>query len=126
VEHAAEPVSPVHTAPIPADDGWIGWWIRRFQPERSVGTVEVVMVHVDPKHVLQVAAPDDQQPVQTSARTVRTQRSACAFAVGARTVYRRDLLGGLLHEYRTSCMNAFAHPSALRTWRGGAYIRPLT
>jgi hypothetical protein len=46
--------------------------------------VPVVVRDVDPKNLFQVGAPDDQQPVQHSARTVRTQRSACAFATGAR------------------------------------------
>jgi hypothetical protein len=64
VEQAAEPVSTVHMSPIPADDGWTGRWIRRFQPERPVGTVDVVMLDVDPKHLLQVVTPNDKSPVQ--------------------------------------------------------------
>jgi hypothetical protein len=60
LEQAAEPVSPLHTAAILADDGWTGPWIWRFQLERPVGTVDVVMLDVDPKHLLQVPSPDDQ------------------------------------------------------------------
>jgi hypothetical protein len=60
VEQAAEPVSPVHTALIPAGAGRTGWWTWRFQPERPVGTVGVVMLTVDPKHLLQVATPNDE------------------------------------------------------------------
>jgi hypothetical protein len=85
VEHAAEPVSPVHTAPIPADDGWIGRWIRRFQPESSVGTVDVVMVHVDPKRVLQVAAPTDQEPVQALGPDCPDPALGVSVALGACT-----------------------------------------
>ena len=48
VEQAAKPVSPLHTAPILADDGWTGPWIWRLQLERPVGTVDVVMLNVDP------------------------------------------------------------------------------
>jgi len=57
-------------------------WFRRPQPERPVG---VVVLQVDPQHLLKVAAPEDQQPVQALARTVRIQRSACALAFGACT-----------------------------------------
>jgi hypothetical protein len=42
------------------------------------------MLDVDPKDLL-MAAPDDQQPVQALGADVRTQRSACACARGART-----------------------------------------
>ena len=37
VEQTAEPIPPVHTVPIPADDGRIGRWIGRLQTKRSVG-----------------------------------------------------------------------------------------
>jgi hypothetical protein len=77
VEESTEQVASTHGASVilaevsqPA--GWV-WWL---QPERPVGTVHVVMLDVDPQDLLQVAAADDQQPVQHSARTVRTQRSA--------------------------------------------------
>jgi hypothetical protein len=47
-----------------AEDGQPGgriWWL---QPERPVGTVGVEMLDVGPKDLLQVAAADEQQPVQ--------------------------------------------------------------
>jgi hypothetical protein len=47
-----------------ADDSEIGGWIRGFQSERPVRTMGVVMGGVDPQDLLQVAASDDQQPVQ--------------------------------------------------------------
>ena len=48
-----------------------------LQPERSVRTVDVVVLDVDAKHLLQVAAPGDQEPVQAlGAGTVRIQFSA--------------------------------------------------
>jgi hypothetical protein len=49
VEQAAEPVTPLHTAAILADDGWTGPWIWWLQLERPVGTVDVVMLDVDLK-----------------------------------------------------------------------------
>jgi hypothetical protein len=57
------------------------WWLNRLvyravQAERSVGTVDVVVLDIDTKHLLQVPAPNDQQPVQALGRTVRIQRSA--------------------------------------------------
>jgi hypothetical protein len=68
--------------PAHGEPGGRIWWL---QPNRPVGTVAVVMLDIDPEDLLEVAAADDQQPVQHSARTVRTQRSAYAFALGART-----------------------------------------
>jgi hypothetical protein len=65
VEQTAEQVTSTHPAlPILADDGQPGGWVWRCQPERPVGTVAVVMLDVDPEDLLQVAAADDQQPVQ--------------------------------------------------------------
>jgi hypothetical protein len=65
VEESAEQVASTHGAPvILAADGRPGqriWWL---QPERPVGTVAVVMLDMDPEDLLQVAAADDQQPVQ--------------------------------------------------------------
>jgi len=43
-----------------AGKGWFDGWIRRLQPERPVRTVAVVVLEVDPKDLLEVAAPDDQ------------------------------------------------------------------
>jgi hypothetical protein len=65
VEESAEQVASTYGALIIlAEDGQPGgriWWL---QPERSVGTVAVVMLDVDPKDLLEVAAAHDQQPVQ--------------------------------------------------------------
>jgi hypothetical protein len=54
----------MHAPLILADSGWTGWWIRRFQPKRSVRTMDVVMVDVASQHLLHVPASSDQQPVQ--------------------------------------------------------------
>jgi hypothetical protein len=40
-----------------AEDGQPGRRAWRLQPERSVGTVAVVMLEVDPKELFQVPAP---------------------------------------------------------------------
>ena len=53
------------------------WWL---QLERPVGTVAVVMLDVDPQDLLEVAAPDDQQPVQA----LGTDGAHPAFRVGIR------------------------------------------
>ena len=42
---------------------WAGG-VWRLQQQCPVGTVAVVMLDVDPKDLLEVAAADDQQPVQ--------------------------------------------------------------
>jgi hypothetical protein len=50
---------------------------RRDERERAMRPLRVVVGRVGAKHVLEVAAADDQQPVETlGARTVRTKRSA--------------------------------------------------
>jgi hypothetical protein len=51
VEQAAEPVSPVHPVPRLARDGWTDRWIGRLQPERSVGTVGIVVLDVALLHL---------------------------------------------------------------------------
>jgi hypothetical protein len=65
VEESAEQVASTHGAPvILAADGRPGqriWW---SQPECPVGTVAVVMLDINPEDLLQVAAANDQQPVQ--------------------------------------------------------------
>ena len=65
MEEAAEQVASVYNALIIlAQDGQLGRRVWRLQQQRPVGTVAVVMLDVDPKDLLEVAAADDQQPVQ--------------------------------------------------------------
>ena len=65
VEESAEQVVSMHLAWLAvADDAQIGGWIRRFQSERSVRTMGIVVGGVDPQDLLQMASSDDQQPVQ--------------------------------------------------------------
>jgi hypothetical protein len=59
-----------------ANHGQPGRRIWRLQCKRSMLPVSVVVFEVDPKDLLEVAAPDDQEPVRHSVRTVRIQRSA--------------------------------------------------
>jgi hypothetical protein len=66
MEEAAEQIASVYNAlVILAKEGQLGRRVWRLQQQRPVGTVAVVMLDVDPKDLLEVAAPDDQQPVQT-------------------------------------------------------------
>jgi hypothetical protein len=63
---AAEQIASVYNAlVILAKDGQLGRRVWRLQQQRPVGTVAVVVLDVDPKDLLEVAASDDQQPVQT-------------------------------------------------------------
>src|SRR6266508_1971621 len=85
VEEAVEQVASADSGRLlVADEGRSGCWIRRLQPEGPVRPMGVVVLNVDLEGLLEVAAADDQQP-RHSARTVRTQRSAWALALGART-----------------------------------------
>jgi hypothetical protein len=48
VEQTAEPIPPVHTVPIPADDGRIGRWIGRLQTKFPEHQQQVVGLLGDP------------------------------------------------------------------------------
>jgi hypothetical protein len=58
---------------------------RRCVGQAPVRTALVVMLDVASKDADKLLATDDQQLVQDSQRTVPTQRSATALALGART-----------------------------------------
>jgi hypothetical protein len=65
MEEAAEQVASVYNAlVILVQNGQLGRRVWRLQQQRPVGTVAVVVPDVDAKDLLEVAAPDDQQPVQ--------------------------------------------------------------
>jgi len=75
-------------------DGW--FW--RLQPERPVRTVGVVVLHVDPQDLFEVAAPEDQQPVQ--ALGPHRPDPALRVGVGVRRLHRREEhLGTLSAEH---------------------------
>jgi len=88
MEQAAEPVSPVHTELISCDGGRTDPWNRGFQPEGPVGTVDVVVLDVGLKHLLEVFSPDDQQPVQ--ALGPHRADPALGVGVGVGCLHRRD------------------------------------
>ena len=48
-----------------ADHRLSGGRVWRLKPQRSMRTVLVVMPDIDPKDLLKVAAPNNEQPVQT-------------------------------------------------------------
>jgi hypothetical protein len=65
VDETAKQVTSVHPDPLMlADERLIGGWIRRLQSKRSVRAMPVVVLDIDRQDLLQVAAPDDQRPVQ--------------------------------------------------------------
>jgi hypothetical protein len=89
VHESAEQVAPVDLgrlvlAPERRFDGGIRW----LPPECPVGAMGVVVLDVDPQHLLQVAAADDQQPVQA----LGPDRADPAFGVGVGVgcLHRRD------------------------------------
>ena len=66
MEEAAEQIASVYSAlVILAKDGQLSRRVWRLQQQRPVGTVAVVVLDVDSKDLLEVAASDDQQPVRT-------------------------------------------------------------
>ena len=87
MEQTAEQVTSEHSTFLTLTDGGqsVGS-VRRLKPERPVRTVPVVMLDVDPKDLLQMAAPNDQQPVQAlGADGADPPFCVYVFAVGART-----------------------------------------
>jgi len=119
VEQPSKAVAAMHAPLILADGGWTGWWIWRFQSERSVRTMCVVVGHVDPQDLLQVASSDDQQPVQ--ALGPHRTDPALGVGVGVGRLYRRDQYVGAVRiedvvegtgELRIPIANKEAHSSA--------------
>jgi hypothetical protein len=78
VDQTAEPIATTDAGHQRSFFGLVG-------AQRTIGPLAVGVVDIDPEHVLEVAAVEDQQPVETLERTVRTKRSAIAFAFGACT-----------------------------------------
>src|SRR6266516_2569346 len=86
MEETAEQVTSENPAFLTlTDDGQSGGSLRRLKLERPVWTVPVVVLDVDPKDLLKMAAPNEQQPIQALGADGATHRPAYAFAVGART-----------------------------------------
>jgi len=72
-------------------------WVWRLQPQRSVRAVLVVVLHVDAQDPIQVALPDDEQPVQ--ALGTNCPDPALGVGVGVRRLHRRHKrLGSLRRE----------------------------
>ncbi len=78
------------------DQGWLmvaaegrsGCRVRRFQAKCSVRPMNVVVLDIDPEHLLEVTASDDQQPVQA----LGADGPDPAFRMGVRVggLHRRD------------------------------------
>ena len=64
MEQTAEQVASMYPALLLADAGQSGGRVWRFKLQRPVWTVLVVVSDVDPKGLLEVAAPNNEQPVQ--------------------------------------------------------------
>ena len=65
MKESPKEVASVHSGlPILSDVGQPGGWTRRFQPERPVWTMPVVVLDIDPEDLFQVTSADDQQPVE--------------------------------------------------------------
>jgi hypothetical protein len=89
VYESAERVTPVHLGRrILATEGRFDSWIRRLQPERPMRAMGVVVLGVDPQHLLKVAVADNQQPVQ--ALGADRPDPALGIGVGVGCLHRRD------------------------------------
>jgi hypothetical protein len=64
VQETSEQVASPHgDPPVLTSDGQTGS-VRRVKPSRPVWTMPIVVADVEPKDLLQMAAPEDQQPVE--------------------------------------------------------------
>jgi hypothetical protein len=88
VEQTAEQVTAVHLGWVILGAGPGTSWVWRLQMQRPVRAVLVVVLHVDAQDPIQVALPDDQQPVQA----LDTNCPDPAFCVGVRVrrLHRRQ------------------------------------
>src|SRR5438094_6446785 len=85
-------------------------------PQRSMRAVPVVVLDVGPQHALEMTAVEDQQPVDTlSPHALRTQRSACAFALARRCPGDPVPLGAKDHVKGAADLGVpVAHEKAIR------------
>jgi hypothetical protein len=108
MEETAEPITAANLTSLAiADDVRTGGWIRRLQPKRPVRTMTVVVLDIDPKDLLEAAAPDEQQPVQA----LGPYRPDPALRVGVRVrgLHRRQQhLGALGAEHIVEAAENFA------------------
>ena len=89
MKQATKEVASAHPgSPSLTDEGQTGRWARRFQPKRSVWTMSVVVLDIDPEDLLQVTTADDQQPVE--ALGPDGTDPPLRIGVGVRRLDRRD------------------------------------
>ncbi len=87
VEQAAKQVASAHLA-LPILGGiQFGGWIRRFQAQRPVRAVLVVVLDVGAQDLCQMPLPHDQEPVQ--ALDAHRTNSALRVGVGVGRLHRR-------------------------------------
>ena len=92
VKQTAEQVTPADLGRlIVADEGRSGGWVRRLKAKRPVRPMGVVVLNVDSEHVLEVAASEDQQPVQ--ALSAHRPDPALSVSVRVGGPHRRQELG---------------------------------
>jgi hypothetical protein len=110
MQETAEQVTSAHlTSFILTDDGQSGGSVRRLKPERPVGTVPVVVLDVDSKDLLQMAASNDQQPVQALGAD-GVDPPFCVGVRGRRPSWRHQHLGTLRGEHVVEASTERGHP----------------
>jgi hypothetical protein len=89
VKQTAEQVTPADLSRLTVpDERRPGAWVRRLKAKRPVRPMGVVVLNVDSEHLLEVAATDDQQPVQTPSAHRPDPALSVSVRVGARTGVR--------------------------------------
>jgi hypothetical protein len=88
VDNAAQDVASSHAQHAGNRWGGILQPVKRWQVDPAVRSLRVVLGDVFAEHPLEMTPTEDERPVKASRLTVRTHRSAKAFALGARTGVR--------------------------------------
>ena len=95
MQEAAEQVTSEHPALLTLpNDGQSSGSVWRLKLERPVGTMPIVVLDVDTKDLLQMTAPNDQQPIQALGAD-GADRPLCVDVRGRRPHRRYQHLGTL-------------------------------
>jgi hypothetical protein len=105
VEQTAQQLASMHSAVliVLTEDGQPSRQIRRLQHQRPVGTVAVVMLDVDPKDPLEVAAPNEQAAASPGTRPEpcgpSARRRHSRWAPATRRRCQRSSVSGLTKKH---------------------------
>ena len=112
MQETAEQITSEHSAPLTLpNDSQSSGSVRRLKLERPVGTMPVVVLDVDTKDLLQMTAPNDQQPIQAFGAD-GADPPFCVGVRGRRPHWRHEHLGTLRAEHLVEASTELCVPVA--------------